>query len=207
MVSTLVCDEQLMFAESLAAALVREGADAAVVAQPEQAVAALAVAHADTVVLSLRSEGELDAVRRLRRSAPRSRIVCLTAGVHEQELAVEAGADEAVSRSRPLTELVTRVLADWVPLRSTPPRARAVPRRAGEALHLRFLTTREREVFELLVAARSTDSIAQEMSITTATARSYVQAVLEKLGVHSRVEAVAYAARHAVAAAGTSRCS
>ena len=56
---------------------------------------------------------------------------------------------------------------------------------------VRTLTPREHEVLGRLVRAETTESIARSMSITPSTARSYVQGVLVKLGVHSRLQAVA----------------
>lgn len=57
------------------------------------------------------------------------------------------------------------------------------------------LTPREREVLGLLVQGRSTAQIARELYLSTNTIRNHVQRVLEKLGVHSQLEAVAYAIR------------
>jgi DNA-binding CsgD family transcriptional regulator len=48
------------------------------------------------------------------------------------------------------------------------------------------------------VSAQSTYRIADELGISVTTTRGYVQSILAKFGVHSRVEAVAYAVRHSV---------
>jgi DNA-binding NarL/FixJ family response regulator len=58
-----------------------------------------------------------------------------------------------------------------------------------------FLTQREREALYLLVCGESTTSIARSMGVQLSTARSHVDAVLTKLGVHTRLEAVAFAVR------------
>lgn len=52
------------------------------------------------------------------------------------------------------------------------------------------LTPREREVVSLLAEGASTNSIASELKVSASTARTYVQHVLQKLGAHSRIEAV-----------------
>jgi DNA-binding NarL/FixJ family response regulator len=52
------------------------------------------------------------------------------------------------------------------------------------------LTRREREVLTLMAAAADVDRIAGELKITVNTARGYIQNILEKLGAHSRLEAV-----------------
>lgn len=58
------------------------------------------------------------------------------------------------------------------------------------------LTSREREVLALLTQGRTTRQVSAELHITYATARNHVQRVLEKLGVHSRMEAVLAAMTH-----------
>lgn len=57
------------------------------------------------------------------------------------------------------------------------------------------LTARELDVLRLLAAGMSTSGAASELGISTATLRAHVQAVLRKLSAHSRLEAVAEAAR------------
>jgi two-component system NarL family response regulator len=58
------------------------------------------------------------------------------------------------------------------------------------------LTEREAEVLKLLASGASTTAIAKSLFISAHTARTHVQNVLMKLGVHSRLEAAAYAVRH-----------
>jgi DNA-binding NarL/FixJ family response regulator len=53
------------------------------------------------------------------------------------------------------------------------------------------LTLRERQVLGLLVEGTSTSGMAKRLGISTATIRSHVKSLLAKLGVHSRIEAVA----------------
>ena len=58
------------------------------------------------------------------------------------------------------------------------------------------LTEREREVLALLAQGLNTHDIAKSLSISSATVRNHVQNILNKLQVHSRLEAVAYAFEH-----------
>lgn len=53
-----------------------------------------------------------------------------------------------------------------------------------------FLTDREWEVLASLMEGDSTARIAERLGVRTSTARSHVQSVLMKLGVHNRVAAV-----------------
>ena len=55
------------------------------------------------------------------------------------------------------------------------------------------LTRREREILALLAAGESTPAIAKQLFISTATVRNHTQSILAKLGVHSRLAAVALA--------------
>jgi PAS domain S-box-containing protein len=58
------------------------------------------------------------------------------------------------------------------------------------------LTERENQVLGLLAQGDGTSSIARKLTISTTTARNHIQNLLAKLGVHTRLEAVAYAQRH-----------
>lgn len=53
------------------------------------------------------------------------------------------------------------------------------------------LTRRELEVIELLAAGARTREMAERLGVSPATIRNHVQSILGKLGVHSRLEAVA----------------
>jgi DNA-binding NarL/FixJ family response regulator len=55
------------------------------------------------------------------------------------------------------------------------------------------LTKRELEVLHLFAEGLGSRAIAQRLSISYTTARNYAQHILDKLGVHSRLAAVARA--------------
>lgn len=58
------------------------------------------------------------------------------------------------------------------------------------------LTRRELEVLRLLGRGLNTKTAARELHVSPATVRNHVQNILGKLGVHSRLEAVAHATQH-----------
>ncbi|MDK1104428.1 MAG: response regulator transcription factor, partial [Actinomycetota bacterium] len=60
---------------------------------------------------------------------------------------------------------------------------------------LDVLTPREREVLQLLTEGLDGARIAKRLFLSQATVRNHIQHILAKLGVHSRVEAVAFALR------------
>jgi len=69
------------------------------------------------------------------------------------------------------------------------------PLELDETVPATRLTRREREVLQLMAQGHGTDAIARRLVITHATARSHIQNILTKLGVHSRLEAVVQALR------------
>ena len=58
------------------------------------------------------------------------------------------------------------------------------------------LTPRQREVLWHLLHGEGTDGIAEILSISINTTRNHIQQVLQRLEVHSRMEAVAYVMQH-----------
>lgn len=53
-----------------------------------------------------------------------------------------------------------------------------------------ILTTREQEVFELLVLNKSTNEIADFLGISEKTVRNHISNAMQKLGVKGRAQAV-----------------
>jgi DNA-binding NarL/FixJ family response regulator len=58
------------------------------------------------------------------------------------------------------------------------------------------LTRREIEILRLVAGGESTKAVAERLHVSPATVRNHVQNILGKLGVHSRLQAVAYATTH-----------
>lgn len=61
---------------------------------------------------------------------------------------------------------------------------------------LRVLTRREQEVLRFIARGESAKGIAQQLRISTTTARNHTQKILAKLGLHTKLEAVAVAFRY-----------
>jgi PAS domain S-box-containing protein len=57
------------------------------------------------------------------------------------------------------------------------------------------LTRRELDILRLIAAGASTQAMAEKLHVSPATVRNHVQHILGKLGLHSRLEAAAYASR------------
>jgi DNA-binding NarL/FixJ family response regulator len=203
----MVVDDHEMFATSLALALDGEP-DIEVVATARSLADArrsVAADRPDVVLLDQHlpdgpgsaSIGELTAL------SPESRVVMLSADVANSTLieATEAGALGFVLKSRPFDELVAGVRAAAVGETVLSPALvgqlvatmRSSPGRAGQAL-----TPREVEVLRLIAEGMSNARIAETLEVSVNTVRNHVQGVLGKLGVHSKLEALAIAMRGGV---------
>jgi PAS domain S-box-containing protein len=89
-----------------------------------------------------------------------------------------------VTASKEIETLVRERLAQTLP----PPSPESEPQPE--------LTRRELEILRLVAAGTSTRAMAERLHVSPATVRNHVQHILAKLGVHSRLEAAAYATRH-----------
>jgi PAS domain S-box-containing protein len=76
---------------------------------------------------------------------------------------------------------------------TAPPRPMLVSVRESPDARARRLTTREVEVLGMLAAGRAAPEIGGRLNISILTARNHIQNILDKLEVHSKAEAVAFA--------------
>jgi DNA-binding NarL/FixJ family response regulator len=213
-VKVVIADTHRIFAGALESLLHRAGHevvgcvvgldDAAELSLREQADACL-------LDLGLAGSGEPGALEEAMASTPRTAFVVLAdssgsagfagtlaAGVHGAALKT----DDFIEVQRVLTAAVTRLA------RRSP--GGAVLSLAAQAAHRpvrhsarypaldHLLTPREREVLTRLVRGESTTSMARAMGVRLSTTRTHIDSVLIKLGVHSRLEAVAYAVREGI---------
>ena len=71
----------------------------------------------------------------------------------------------------------------------------------GDEPSLSILSPREREILRLMAEGRSAREIADRLFISYATVRNHTQHILEKLHMHSKLEAVALAYKEGLTAA------
>jgi DNA-binding NarL/FixJ family response regulator len=191
-----------LLAESLASALAQRGWTVEGVSTAAPAVLQQAALYApDICVLSTSLPGAGTALAAtIARTVPHTRAVVLgTLDGPARSEARAAGVAAVISEDHPMSvvaevldrvadgEVVTDLTATVVPLRR-PARGRST--RRGED-RLAPLTSRERQVLALLAEGSSTTAMADEMGVSAATVRSHIQSVFTKLGVHSRLRAVA----------------
>ena len=207
----LICDDHVMFADSLAFVLRERGHDVVdVVYCPAEALRLLSRTAADVCLIDLGfpAGSALGALPGLVAAAPATRFVVLTGTLDPGtvDAALAAGVRGFAHKGRQADEIVdllARVAAGEVV--TEPPAERAGgPCPRDEARRLAgYLTPREREVLVRLARGENTTTLARAMKITRSTARSHVQSVLTKLGVHSQREAVIAAARSGLVSMST----
>lgn len=149
----------------------------------------------------------LELIPVVKQVSPGTNIVLLTSLSDEYTLlrAVDSGISGYVSKSSSLIELMETIHKAaageivippslLIGLLKRMPRGRAVVD-DGEQMREQ-LTTREREVLYHLAHGKTGDTISKELNISPLTVRTHIRNMMSKLGVHSRLEAVAYGMRH-----------
>jgi two-component system nitrate/nitrite response regulator NarL len=116
--------------------------------------------------------------------------------------AIAQGAQGFVGKEKPIAVVIEAVeLANQGYLAVDPILLQAALRpsvRADDPLWvLKFLTEREWQVMRCLIDGLSTQEIADRLCVQRSTARTHVQNLLIKLGVHSRLQAAALMTAHA----------
>ena len=199
----LIVDDERLFAELMRVALSKsEGIEVIGVVHDVASVVKLAAALRPTVVLSdyhLPDGTGGDVARALRRAAPDVSVVVLTGDPSEAVLSdvARSGAVGHLTKSANLDEVVTAVrTAASGEILFAPSELQRLLVTDPETRELEeSLTARELEVLRCLASGISTGAGAELLGISPATLRAHVQAILRKLGAHSRLEAVAEAAR------------
>jgi DNA-binding NarL/FixJ family response regulator len=205
-VAILLADEQSLFREAVRLALDSED-DFEVVAEARDGLEAVAAAEQTSPRIAVldahlpRSDG-VQTAWLIRQRLPECEIVIVSAREDRRllERALDVGARGFVTKSSPISELLGVMRAvdrgeTLVPSTMLGDLLRGLMQRRREQddafRRVTRLTRREREVLHLLVDGAGTESIARSLVISPQTARTHIQHILSKLGVHSRLEAAA----------------
>ena len=197
-IRVVVGDDHPLFLDGLVATL--QGDDelavVATVGDADSAVRAVRDQSPDIALLDLAMPGGgLEATRQIAATHPGTRIVILTSSEHEDDLvaAMKAGAAGYVLKGVAGSEL--RSILKTVHAGGTylaPDLAYGALQglsRPKAADPIAELSTREREVLELVVAGLSNAEIGGRLGLAEKTVKHYMTSVLGKLGAASRVEA------------------
>jgi DNA-binding NarL/FixJ family response regulator len=212
-IRVLIVDDHALFRRGLEMVLAEE-ADIELVGEASdgaEAVEKAGEALLDVVLMDIRmprSSG-IEACRAMKEIVPSTKIVMLTISDEEEDLfeAIRAGASGYLLKDIPYDEvadvvravhggqslinpsMAAKLLTEFAALakRDESERAEQVPAPR--------LTDREIEVLKLVARGMNNRDIAKELFISENTVKNHVRNILEKLQIHSRMEAVMIAVR------------
>jgi len=207
----LLVEDHASFRQTLAFVFDREAefevvAQAGSLAEARQVIDGL---EADLGVMDLSlPDGEgIELIKDLREANPHFAALVLTASLDRAEhaRAVESGAAGILHKSAGVDEILdaTRRLGEGETLLSQEELI-ALLRLAGQSREeerearasIEQITPREREVLQALAEGLSNKEIAAKLHVSVDTERTHMMNILNKLGVHSRLQALLFAARH-----------
>jgi DNA-binding NarL/FixJ family response regulator len=209
MTAVLIADDQALVRVGLRKILEAEPETTVVgeAADGEDAVAAVLRLRPDVVLMDIRMPvlDGIEATRRITASQPATHVLILTTFGLDGYVydALRAGASGFMLKDAPPEEIAAAVrivaggealLAPAVTRTVIEEFARREPTPASSPpAALSELTSREREVLDLLARGLSNPEICQRLVISEATAKTHVARILQKLGLRDRVQVVIYA--------------
>ncbi len=207
----LVVDDQALFRRGLQMVL-REEKDIDVVGEAQDGNEAVQKAQEtmpDVILMDVRMprRSGIEATRQIKDLLPHVKILMLTISDEEADLydAIKAGASGYLLKEIPIDEVAEAIRAVWAgQSRLSPSMAAklltefaAMSKRADEMQQLPAprLTDREMQVLQLVAKGLNNKDIAKQLFISENTVKNHIRNILEKLHLHSRMEAVVYAVR------------
>jgi DNA-binding NarL/FixJ family response regulator len=206
----LLADDHTILVEGLKALLAPEF-DVVATAGDGRAVLEAAEKHQpDLILLDISMPGlnGIEAARRLKQSNPGAKLIILTmhADLSFVSAALEAGVSGYVLKQSAATELTALhdvdrgrgYISSLIQERlgtGTPAFLRRPKKFSAD------LTSRQREVLQLLAEGRARKEIAQILGVSVKTVEFHKQKITEKLGIHTDAALTAYAIRHGIASA------
>jgi DNA-binding NarL/FixJ family response regulator len=203
----LIVDNHTLFRQGLVSLLQSEPGLQVIgeAAGGEEALKLAQELQPDVVLMDVKMPGMdgVEATRRLLEAMPHARVLMLTVSEEEENLfaAIQAGARGYILKNADADELLQAIqrvhageamLSPLMTFRLLQAlRSGGVPTLSSELP----LTSREQDVFQLLVQGASNRQIAQSLMITENTVKTHVRNILEKLELRSRSEVAAYARR------------
>lgn len=208
----LVVDDQELFRRGLVMLLTAEdGLEVVGEAADGDEGTRMAMADApDVVLLDIRmpKRSGLEACRAIKDAVPSAKIIMLTVSDEEADLyeAVKSGAAGYLLKDASIDEVAhaVRLVADGQSLISPSMATKLIDEFKQMSGHDRSsvpgprLTERELEVLGLVAKGLNNRDIAKQLFISENTVKNHVRNILEKLQLHSRMEAVMYAVKEKI---------
>ncbi|MCJ7832575.1 MAG: response regulator transcription factor [Actinobacteria bacterium] len=207
----LIVDDHALFRRGLQMVLEQE-ADIEVIGEAADGSEAVAKAQElmpDVVLMDVRmpKRSGIEATHEIRDLLPHAKILMLTISDEEADLydAIKAGASGYLLKEISIEEVADAIRSVWAgQSRISPSMASkllnefaAMSKRTDERKEVPAprLTDREMEVLRLVAEGLNNRDIGQRLFISENTVKNHIRNILEKLHLHSRMEAVVYAVR------------
>jgi two-component system NarL family response regulator len=208
-IRVLICDDHALFRRGLIMVLEsEEGID--VVAEAEDGEEAITKAEdtaPDVVLMDVRMPrmSGIEATRAIADAVPSAKILMLTVSDEEEDLyeAVKAGATGYLLKEISIEEVANAIRAVVTGQSLISPSMASkllsefnnLAKQAQQKIQVPKLTERELQVLKLVAQGMSNREVAEDLFISENTVKNHVRNILEKLHLHSRMEAVVYAVR------------
>jgi two-component system NarL family response regulator len=207
----LVCDDHALFRRGLQMVLEQED-DLELVGEASDGVEVVTKAQElmpDVILMDVRmpKRSGIEAASEIKEALPHVKILMLTISDEEADLyeAIKAGASGYLLKEIPIEEVADAIRSVWAgQSRISPSMASklltefAAMSKASEdkpQMPAPRLTEREMEVLRLVAQGLNNRDIAKKLFISENTVKNHIRNILEKLHLHSRMEAVVYAVR------------
>ncbi|MDX6341978.1 MAG: hypothetical protein QOH87_2116 [Trebonia sp.] len=195
----LICDQQLMLAEALVAALDALGYDVlAVTTTISDTSTTIGDCVPDVCLLGLQAGSQLngpDTVRAILQRYPGTKVLVLAEATTRETLSqlIRSGVAGVTHQGQSVAQIAKTLDAIEAGQNVLDPGPLQVP--ARDTNRLGELSPREREILARIAGGQSTRQMSCAMNITVDIVRTYVKNVLAKLGAHSRLQLAALASR------------
>jgi DNA-binding NarL/FixJ family response regulator len=151
----------------------------------------------DILILDLKwfddERAGVEAIERLAREVPETKVIAITIYPHLIDLARSAGASAALNKEVPKQQLIEEIRS----VHALPPAPPLSPQVVTPPTTLiEELTERELEVLALMAEGNTDRQIAAALGIAESTAKNHVSNILGKLSVPNRAGAVAVGYEH-----------
>ena len=207
----LVCDDHALFRRGLQMVLDQEE-DLELVGEASDGVEVVTKAQElmpDVILMDVRmpKRSGIEAASDIKEVLPHVKILMLTISDEEADLyeAIKAGASGYLLKEIPIEEVADAIRSVWAgQSRISPSMASklltefaAMSKASAEKPQMPAprLTEREMEVLRLVAQGLNNRDIAKKLFISENTVKNHIRNILEKLHLHSRMEAVVYAVR------------
>ena len=197
-------------AEGLRQLLECEFESVAVVASAQELLNKVAASKPDVALVDIvmPSLSGIEATRRLGKISPATKVVIVTVHADPQYVAeaFRAGASGYVLKRCAVAELVAAIRAVLAgQTYVTPLLAYGAVESAKDTVPGPVLTSRQREVLQLVADGRTAKEIANVLKLSVKTAVFHKVAIMQKLGLHSTAELTRYAIENGIARAADNR--